>query len=260
MGRLEPSFQLADVTTAELALVAAVAFAASILGGLSGYGTGLVLPAFVAPLVGVANVVPVMAVGMAINNGSRVIAFWRDIAWSDARRILLVGLPACITGAWAYTLLPTRWIALAIGAFLVISVPLRRVLKRLAYRLEPRAEIVAGATFGAINGAMTGTGVLLIAILMAAGVNGAALIATDAIVSLVMGVAKIATFGTLARLDAELALAGLLIGICTAPGAFVARWLLRRIPARIHAAFMEAVVLAGGAGFLWRALAPGQVP
>ena len=257
---MEPSFQLADVTTAELLLVAAVAFAASILGGLSGYGTGLVLPAFVAPLVGVANVVPVMAVGMAINNGSRVIAFWRDIAWEDARRILLVGLPACIVGAWGYTLLPTRWIALAIGAFLVISVPLRRLLKRLAYRLEPRAEIVAGGMFGAINGAMTGTGVLLIAILMAAGVSGAALIATDAIVSVVMGVVKVATFGTLARLDAELALAGLAIGICTAPGAFVARWLLTRVPARIHAAFMEAVVLAGGAGFLWRAFAPGQVP
>lgn len=240
-------------------LVAAVALAASILGGLSGYGTGLVLPIFVAPVVGVANVIPVMAVGMAISNGSRVVAFWRDIAWPDARRLLLLGLPTCIAGAWGYTLLPTRGIALALGAFLVLSVPLRRLLRRVAWRLGRPGEIAAGAMFGVLDGAMTGTGVVLIAILMAAGVGGPALIATDAIVSLVMGMAKIATFGTLARLDAELALAGLLIGACTVPGAFIARWLLAHVPARIHAAFMEAVVLAGGAGFLWRAAAP-QVP
>jgi uncharacterized membrane protein YfcA len=254
-GVLEPTFQFADVDAAALALVAFAAFAASILGGLSGYGTGLVLPAFVAPVVGVANVIPVMAVGMAINNGSRVAAFWREVAWPDARRLLLFGLPACMLGAYGYTLLPTRWIAFAIGAFLVVSVPLRRLSKRAAWRLGPRGEAVAGAFFGVIDGAMTGTGVLLISILMAAGVTGASLIATDAIVSLVMGVAKIATFGTLARLDAELALAGLAIGACTTPGAFVARWLLKRIPARIHASFMEAVVLAGGAAFLWRGVA-----
>ena len=246
-------FQLADVSAAQLALVGIVAFAASILGGLAGYGTGLVLPVFLAPVVGVANLIPVMAVGMAINNGSRVVAFWRDISWPHARRLLLFGLPACLAGAYGYTLLAERWVALAIGAFLIASVPLRRLLKRAGWQLGARGTAVAGAGFGFINGGMTGAGLLLISILMAAGVQGAALIASDAIVSVIMGAAKIALFGSVARLDGELALAGLLIGACTAPGAFVARWLLERIPARVHSAVMEAVVLLGGAGFLWRA-------
>jgi len=56
-----------------------------------------------------------------------------------------------------------------------------------------------------------------------------------------------------ARLDAQLAAAGLLIGLATAPGAFVARWLMAHIPLRVHTLLMEAVVLIGGAGFLWRA-------
>lgn len=245
-------FDLAAVGAAQLALVGAVAFAASIFGGLAGYGTGLVLPVFLAPVVGVANVIPVMAVGMAINNGSRVIAFWRDISWPHARRLLWLGLPACAAGAYGYTLLAARWVALAIGLFLIASVPLRRWLRRADIRLGERGVMVAGAGFGFINGGMTGAGLLLISILMAAGVQGAALIASDAIVSVIMGVAKIALFGSFARLDAQLALAGLLIGACTAPGAFVARWLLVRIPARVHTALMEGVVLAGGAGFLWR--------
>jgi uncharacterized protein len=253
---VDAAFQLADVGVAELALVGAVAFAASILGGLSGYGTGLVLPIFLAPVVGVANVIPVMAVGMALNNASRVVAFRHWIVSLHVRRILLFGLPACAAGAYGYTLLAGRTVALLIGTFLIVSVPLRRWLVRANYRLGPRVERGAGAVFGFINGGMTGTGTVLIALLMAAGVQGPALIATDAIISLTMGMAKVAMFGTLARLDAELALAGVLIGACTIPGAFVARWLLRHIPTRIHTAFMEAIVLVGGTGFLWRALRP----
>ena len=250
---VDAPFALANVGAGQLALVGVDALAASILGGLAGYGTGLVLPAFIAPLVGVANVVPVMALGMAINNGARVVAFWRDIQWPQVRRVLLLGLPACALSAWGYTLLETRTIASPIGIVLVGDpMPLRRLLRKSERRLGAAGVTAAGAVFGVINGGMTGAGLLLISLLMAAGVHGAALIATDAIVSLVMGAAKIAIFGSLARLDAQLALAGLLIGACTAPGAFVARWLLARIPAHIHTMFMEAVVMAGGLGFLWR--------
>jgi uncharacterized membrane protein YfcA len=252
---MDAAFQLADVGAAQLALIAAVALAGSILGGLAGYGTGLVVPIFLAPVVGVVNVVPVMAVGMIFANGSRVAAFRRDIHWAHARRILAVGLPTCVAGAYAYTRLDARWVALLLGAFFVASVPVRRGLARAGWRLEARGVALAGAGFGFVNGGMTGVGLLLISMLMAAGLQGAALIGTDAIVSVAMGAAKIALFGSVARLDAQLALAGVLIGLCTMPGGFVARWLLQRIPLRVHTAVMDLVVLAGGASFLWRAFA-----
>lgn len=240
---------------AQYALIGAVAFGASILGGLAGYGTGLVLPIFLAPAVGVANVVPVMAVAMVFNNASRVAAFWRDIHWPHARRILAFGLPACVAGAYGYTLLAASWVALLLGVFFIASVPLRRLLARAGWKLEGRGVAVAGAGFGFVNGGVPGAGLLLISTLMAAGVAGPALIATDAIVSVVMGLAKVALFGGVARLDAGLALGGVLIGLCTVPGAFVARRLLALISLKVHTVVMEAVVLAGGAGFLWRAFA-----
>jgi uncharacterized protein len=234
--------------------VCAVAFAASILGGLAGYGTGLVLPVFLAPLVGIANVVPVMALAMLLNNGSRVVAFWRDVQWPQVRRLLLLGLPACALGAWGYTLLPARGVALLLGGFLILSVPLRRGLKRLDMLLTPKAQVAAGAGFGLLNGSLAGVGVLLVAMLMSAGLQGAALIATDAAISFVMGLLKVALFGSLARLDMQLALAGLLVGLCTMPGAFVARRLLAHIPARVHGWVMEGVVVCGGLTLLWQGL------
>jgi uncharacterized protein len=247
-------FQLGDVTLAQALLVAAVAFAAAILGGLAGYGTGLVLPVVLAPVVGVANVVPLMALAMLINNGSRVVAFARDVQWPHVRRMLLLGLPANLLGAYSYTLLDSRAVAALIGGFLLISLPLRRVLQRAQWQLGPRAQLGAGAAFGFVNGGMTGTGVILISMLMAAGVQGPALIATDAAISVVLEVTKVILFGGVARLDASLALAGVLVGLCTTPGAFVARRLLTRIPQRVHAAVMETVVVIGAVGFLWRAL------
>lgn len=89
--------------------------------------------------------------------------------------------------------------------------------------------------------------------LMSVGVGGSTLVATDAVISVVMGFAKVVLFSKLASLDSHLALVGLLVGLCTVPGAFVARALLERIPAGVHAWFMETVVIAGAASMLWHA-------
>lgn len=239
----------------QLALACAVALVASTLGGLTGFGTGLVLPVFLVPVVGVAHVIPVMAVAMLLNNGSRVVAFWREVQWTHVSRMLVLGLPACVAGAYGYTLLSSRWIAVLLGAFLLASVPLRRLFRRARRQIPPVAEVGAGGFFGFVNGGMTGTGVILISILMSVGVAGSALVATDAVVSVVMGLVKVALFGSLDALDLELALVGLLVGLFTAPGAFLARAWLRHIPAGVHAGFMEAIVVAGAVVLLWQARA-----
>jgi len=247
------ALQALAASPSQFLLACFVAFGASILGGLSGYGTGLVLPIFLVPLVGVTNVIPVMAVAMLLNNGSRVVAFWREVQWIHVRRMLTLGLPVCATGAYSYTLLSSKWVAILLGTFLLASVPVRRFLHHAQFRFSAGMELGAGAFFGFINGGMAGTGVILISILMSAGVAGGALVATDAVISVVMGLAKVALFGSLAALKLELALLGLLVGLCTVPGAFVARTLLERIPAGIHAWFMELVVIAGAVALLWHA-------
>ena len=235
----------------QLAMACLAAFLASILGGISGFGTGLVLPAFLAPLVGVERVIPVMAVAMLFTNGSRAFAFWRDVDWAHVRRILVLGLPACVAGAYSYTLLSADWIATLLGVFLLVCIPLRRLLRKSVCHLSTRLEVLAGAGFGFVNGGMSGTGILLISILMSAGLSAEILIATDAVCSLLMGVTKVLLFGGLAALNVEFALVGLLVGLCTTPGAFVARRLLAYIPAGIHAWIMELIVVIGAVSLLW---------
>lgn len=193
-----------------------------------------------------------MAVAMLLNNSSRVIVFWQDIEWLHVRNILIFGLPTCIAGAYSYTLLSADWVALLLGTFLLASVPLRRILHKAQFRFSTITEFGAGAALGFINGGMSGTGVILISILMSVGVAGSALVATDAVIAVTMGAVKIILFSSFAALNLELALTGLLIGFCTTPGAFVARILLKHIPAGIHAWFMELIVIAGAITLLSR--------
>ena len=250
---METAFILADIDLMQLALVCGVGFIVAVLSGISGYGAGLVLPVFLAPLVGVTNVIPVMSISMMMINITRVIAFWQHIDWQHSRLLLLVGLPTCVAGAWGYTLLSSRWVALLLGLFLIISVPLRRVLHKSRYQMSTTVECTVGAVYGFLSGGMAGTGVILVSILISAGLPGMAIIATDGIVAMAMAITKIILFSSTANLGWELAAVGLMIGMCTAPSSFIARKLITIIPVKVHAWVMEAMVVVGGIMLVWQA-------
>src|SRR5207342_1813447 len=119
-------------------------------------------------------------------------------------------------------------------------------LKRRGYGLSNRGLGVAAAGWGAIAGGTTGAGVILLSLLMAVGLQGAAVVATDAVISIGIGVAKVSVFGLAGALGArELTLAALM-GLMAVPGAFLARAMVERLPVRVHTAILDAVVIAGG--------------
>ena len=82
--------------------------------------------------------------------------------------------------------------------------------------------------------------------LMAAGVEGAAVIATDAVISIALGVVKLTVFGLAGVITGQVIAVALLIGLVAFPGAFLARALVERLPIHIHTAILDAVVVMGG--------------
>jgi uncharacterized membrane protein YfcA len=250
---MDAAFVVADVGFGDLVLIAGVAFLMSVIGGLSGFGIGLVLPAFIAPVVGVVSAIPVMAVAMTFANASRIWVYRRALSWPLAGLLLAAALPPALIGSLVYTQLSPATIAGIIGGFLVVSVPLRRTLEHRRFTLGRPGLAAVAAGFGLFAGGMSGTGLFLAAGLMAAGIHGAALIVTDAVVSTAVNLLKVAVFGGYALLTPELVLAGVLIGLCTVPGAFVARLVMDRLPLKMHIWIMEALILGGGVSFLWEA-------
>jgi uncharacterized membrane protein YgdD (TMEM256/DUF423 family) len=81
---------------------------------------------------------------------------------------------------------------------------------------------------------------------MAAGLEGAAVIATDAAISVVIGSVKLAVFGVAGVYDAKVVAVALLIGLVAFPGAFLARLVVKRLPIHMHTVILDAVVVMGG--------------
>ena len=93
-----------DISLAQLALVAAVAFFASLIGGVSGYGTGALMPLVLVPLVGAEPVVPIIAHLGAVHQYQPRRRPSCSLSTGGARRSCSPArLPTCVLGAWGYT-------------------------------------------------------------------------------------------------------------------------------------------------------------
>jgi len=244
----------ADISIVQLLLVAGMALFASVIGGLAGYGTGALMPLVLVPLIGAEPVVPIIAISSIFTNLSRFAAYLRYL---DRRRALIVIAAAGLTtalGAYGYTRLTNAGAALVIGAMLISSVPLRRLLKRRDIRIGDPGLGLGAIGYGVLVGGTSGSGVILLSLLMAVGLEGAAVIATDAVVSLVTSVIKISVFGMAGVVSPQVLAFAVLIGVVALPGAFLARRFVERMPVHIHTAILDVAVMIGGVVMISSAL------
>lgn len=236
----------ADISLLQILLVAAVALFASVIGGLAGYGTGALMPLVLVPMVGAEPVVPIIAISSIFTNTSRFVAFVR---FADRRKAIIVIAAALLStalGAYGYTRLTSAGASLVIGSMLILSVPLRRLLRKHSVRIGERGLAAGAVGYGVVVGGTAGSGVILLSLLMAAGLEGATVIATDAVISLTSAAVKISVFGLTGVITAQVLALALLIGLVAIPGAFLAKAFVERMPVHIHTAILDAAVITGG--------------
>jgi uncharacterized membrane protein YfcA len=236
----------ADISISQLLLIAAMGVLTSLIGGVAGYGTGALMPLVLVPIVGPEPVVPIIAISAMITNTSRATAFRKLIDRRRALIVLCAAAPTCVLGAYGYTRLSGAGVMILIGTMLALSVPLRRTLRSRGFHLNDKRLGVASIAWGVLVGGTSGAGIILLSMLMAAGVEGAAVIATDAVISIALGVVKLTVFGLAGVITGQVIAVALLIGLVAFPGAFLARALVERLPIHIHTAILDAVVVMGG--------------
>ena len=238
-----------------LAAVAALAVVAAIMSGMSGFGAGIILTAALVPLIGVKAVIPVLAVAGVIINAGR---FWFYRTHLDRRMILLVlaaSLPFLVLGTWLYSILDARSLSVVLGLAVMASVPVRRFFQSRKIALGPVGIATGSSVFGFAAGVASGAGVILVSLLLGAGLATPAVLATDALVSIVIDLAKAALFQRFDLLDTAALFTGIVIGVASIPGSAIAAWLVNRMHAHLHVLFMEGLVFLGGLSLLvnsWR--------
>lgn len=245
---------LPGLTPLTVLMAVGVCFAAAALGGMSGVGSGLIITLFITPIIGPKAVVPVISVLMLINNASRA-WFYRE--YMQPKRIALIAgtaVPASALGALLYVRMESELIQGLLGAILIASVPLRRWMT--GRKVEPgKTTVVAvSGAFGFLSSIIVGAGMLVIPILMGFGLTGPALLATDAAIAVIVNVAKVILFGSLDALTPSLFIVAFVMGLCTVPGTWVAAWIVKRTDIRIHTLAVEALIVIGGASFIYGSL------
>ena len=236
-----------------LAAVAALAVVAAVVSGMSGFGAGIILTAALVPLIGVKAVIPVLAVAGIVINAGR---FWFYRANLDRRMLALVlttSLPFLVLGTWLYSILDARTLTVVLGFAVMASVPVRRFFQAKKIAIGPIGVATGSGVFGFAAGVASGAGVILVSLLLGAGLATPAVLATDAMVSIVIDLAKAALFQRFDLLDLDALFTGIVIGVASVPGSAIAAWLVSRMGAKLHVLFMEILILFGGASMLWHA-------
>lgn len=233
-------------------MIAAVAVFGAVISGMSGFGGGMIISAFLAPIIGVRALVPVIGVIMLLNNASRVWFYRRALDFKTAWLVVACAAPTAVLGAILYVELDVSVITAVLGCVLIGSVPLRRALENRQIRVKTPGLAIFGGVFGFLNATMVGTGLLVVPVLMGAGLLSQALLATDAAIAIGVNVIKAVVFGAYDVLTVELTMAAVVVGLCTVPGSWLAAWIVRRTHVRIHTLLMEGLIILGGLSFFWR--------
>lgn len=237
-----------------LILVALAAFATALFHSVAGFAGALLLSVCLAPLIGVRAVVPVVALAMIISNCNRIMLFRNQIDWKAYRAIMITGLPGIIVGAVIYLYLPVKAIAIVMGCFLMLSIPLRRVFKKRNYNVGYRGLSAVAIVYGVISGTVFGGGMILGPFLLGAGIVGQGLVGLIAALGLTLNITKTLVFGAGSLLDRELISLGVVVGLCTIPGGLLGKWIVKNTDIEVHTIIVEALMFAGGCYFLYQGI------
>ena len=240
----------------DLAFVLAIGLVAGTLSGIVGFGASIMLMPVLVIAYGPLAAVPIMAIASIMANLSRVLVWWREVDWRACAAYSVTGIPAAALGARTLLVLPPRVVEIALGAFFIAMIPLRRWLAAHEFKAHRWHLALAGLFIGFLTGIVVTTGPISVPAFLAYGLVKGAFLATEAAGSLGIYVAKSVVFRSFGALPWEAIAKGLVIGSSLMAGSYLAKRFVLKLPAERFRLLMDALMLMSGLAMLWAALAP----
>ena len=238
----------------DLVYIIIIAFITACITGVTGVAGGLLPAIFLAPIVGISSIMPVLAVMLFIGSVSRSWINRFDFHREAFLRIAIPAVPMVIVGSFVYAQLEPNMIALMLGSVVLASIPLRRLAKSHAVKTSPFVLSCVGGLFGFLAGSATGPGMLLIPFMLGFGLSRTNFVATLAVIAGLTNVARMATYGGLGLISQEILIIGLLAGVATIPGNMLGRKFLKRMTNSNFEILVDIVAFGGAINFIWMGL------
>jgi hypothetical protein len=241
----------------EWLVVLSIGVAAGTLGGVVGFGSSVIMVPILAFVFGPKAAIPIMAVASLMANVSRVAIWWRTIEWRAVAAYSVTAIPAAALGARTLLALEPTVVELALGVFLVATVPARRVLGRRGFRVTLAQLAIVGAVIGYLTGIVASTGPVNAPFFLAYGLVKGAYLSTEALSSAFVYLTKSVVFREGGALPTALLIDGVIVGSALMIGSWLAKRLVERMTPGDFRFVMDVLLLLAGGAMIVQALVAG---
>jgi hypothetical protein len=241
----------------EYAFILALGLAAGTISGIVGFGSSIMLMPVLVIAFGPLQAVPIMAIAAIMANLSRIMVWWREVDWRAVGAYSVTGAPFAALGAATLLALPARVIEVALGAFFIAMIGIRRWMAARSLKLGPGHLALIGAPVGYLTGIVVSTGPVTAPIFLATGLVKGAFLSSEAAASLLVYLAKAAVFRSFGALPLDIVAKGLAIGSTLMVGAFIAKRFVLKMDAGQFRLLMDGLMLASGLTLLGTAFLSG---
>ncbi len=226
--------------------ILALGLAAGTVGGIVGFGSSIMLMPALVFAFGPKEAVPILAIAGLMANFSRVAVWWREVDWRAAAAFSLTAAPAAALGALTLVSIDARLVELALGAFFIAMIPLRRWLQAQGWTIGLGQLALVGAVIGYLSGVVASVGPINTPFFVAHGLVKGAFLSTEALSSASMGIAKAIVFRRFDAMPMETVLRGFIVGGSVMAGSWVAKSFVLKLDPERFRLLMDGLLLLAG--------------
>ncbi len=215
-----------------LIIVFICSYLAFSLSAICGGGAGLILIPILGRLLPVSQVPAALSIGTFTSSGSRIIVFYRSIAWHIVKWFVPAALPAVWLGAWLLKFINPLYLELFMGLFLVSNLPfIFKKPKELEVRSHPSNWVLMGIGFlaGFLSGLTGAVGLLFNKFYLRYGLTKEQIIATRAANEICMHLIKIVLYTLFGLISSKVLLVGAVVAFSGLLSTWTMKWVLPRL-------------------------------
>jgi hypothetical protein len=236
-----------------IVLLAAALFAGT-LGGIVGFGSGVIMVPILAFVFGPKEAVPIMAIASLFANTSRVAVWWRELDLKASLVYCATAIPAAVAGATTFIRMDANIVEGFLGVFLLAMIPVRRWLLARHWKLQTWHFALVGAGIGFLTGIVASTGPINAPFFLAYGLTKGAYIATEAFGSAAVSLTKSIVFGRFGALSWESLVRGAIVGSALMIGSYIAKGFVQRMNPKDFTVVMDILLAIAGIAMVTTAL------